>query len=45
MSEVSGLIPHLVVKDGAKAIEFYKAALGAEEVARMPIPDGRIMHA
>lgn len=45
MSEMSGLIPHLVVKDGAKAIEFYKAALGAEEIARMPIPDGRLMHA
>ena len=45
MSEKSGLIPHLVVKDGAKAIEFYKGALGAEEIARMPLPDGRIMHA
>ena len=41
----SGLIPHLVVKGGAKAIEFYKAALGAEEVCRMPTPDGRLMHA
>jgi PhnB protein len=41
----SGLIPHLVVKDGAKAIEFYKAALGAIEIARMPLPDGRVMHA
>jgi PhnB protein len=45
MSEMSGLIPHLVVKGAAKAIEFYKAALGAEEVARMPLPDGRLMHA
>ena len=41
----SGLIPHLVVKGGAKAVEFYKAALGAEEVCRMPTPDGRLMHA
>jgi PhnB protein len=40
----AGLIPHLVVKGGAQALEFYKAALGAEEVARMPTPDGRIMH-
>jgi len=45
MSETNGLIPHLVVKDGAKAIEFYTAALGAEEIARMPLPDGRLMHA
>ena len=47
MSEMKagGLIPHLVVKDGAKAIEFYKAALGAEEIARMPTPEGRVMHA
>ncbi|MBN9117905.1 MAG: VOC family protein [Planctomycetes bacterium] len=47
MSEkkAGGLIPHLVVNGGAKAIEFYKAALGAEEIARMPAPDGRLMHA
>jgi PhnB protein len=45
MSEKNGLIPHLVVKGAAKAIDFYKAALGAAEIARMPTPDGRIMHA
>ena len=28
MSEKNGLIPHLVVKGAAKAIDFYKAALG-----------------
>lgn len=39
-------IPHLVVSDGQKAIEFYKEAFGAEEVSRAPAPDGkRIMHA
>ena len=37
--------PTLVVRDGAKAIEFYKKALGAEELVRMPSPDGKIMHA
>lgn len=38
--------PHLVVHDGAKAIEFYKRAFGAEELCRMPGPDGKgIMHA
>ena len=35
----------LVQRDCAKAIEFYKRALGAEEVMRMPGPDGKIMHA
>jgi uncharacterized glyoxalase superfamily protein PhnB len=38
--------PHLVVKGAAKAIGFYKKAFGAEEVVRMPAPDGeRLMHA
>ena len=41
----SGLIPHLVVKGAVQAIEYYKAALGAEELSRMPTADGRLMHA
>ena len=40
-----GIIPHLVVQGGTKAIEFYKAAFGGEEVTRLPSPDGRILHA
>lgn len=43
--EKGGLIPHLVVKDAVKAIEFYKAGLGAVEMMRMPTGDGRLMHA
>jgi PhnB protein len=40
------ITPHLVFKDGAKAIEFYKKAFGAEELNRMPSPDGKsIWHA
>ena len=40
------LIPHLVCDRCAEAIEFYKKAFGAEEIHRMPAPDGRrIMHA
>ena len=40
------LIPHLVCSPCSEAIEFYKKAFGAEEVSRMPAPDGRrIMHA
>jgi PhnB protein len=40
------LTPHLVVNGANQAIEFYKAAFGAEEIIRMPGPDGKaIMHA
>jgi uncharacterized glyoxalase superfamily protein PhnB len=37
--------PHLVCAGAAKAIEFYKQAFGAVEQARLPGPDGRLMHA
>ncbi len=38
--------PNLTLRDCAKAIEFYKRALGAQEVSRMPAPDGKsIWHA
>ena len=37
--------PSLVVAGAAKAIDFYKKALGAEELMRFPGPDGKIMHA
>lgn len=41
-----GLIPHLVCSPCTEAIDFYKKAFGATELARMPAPDGkRIMHA
>ena len=40
------LTPHLVVKGANQAIEFYKKAFGAEEIGRMPGPDGKsLMHA
>ncbi len=39
------LTPHLVVRNAAKAIDFYVKALGAEEMFRMPGPGGAIMHA
>jgi PhnB protein len=39
------ITPHLVARDAGKAIDFYKRAFGAEELGRMPSPDGRIMHA
>jgi uncharacterized glyoxalase superfamily protein PhnB len=38
--------PNLVLRDCAKAIEFYQKALGAQEISRSPAPDGSgIWHA
>ena len=37
--------PHLVCAGAAKAIDFYKQSFGAHETARMPGPDGKLMHA
>ena len=37
--------PYLILDDAAKAIEFYKKALGAVELMRFPAPGGRIGHA
>ncbi len=37
--------PHLIFDDAAKAIDWYKKALGAEEKSRALGPDGKIMHA
>jgi uncharacterized glyoxalase superfamily protein PhnB len=38
--------PHIVVKDVAKALDWYTKAFGAEETVRMTSPDGRsVLHA
>ena len=40
------ITPHMIVSDGAKAIEFYKKAFGAQEIERFMTPDGKsVMHA
>ena len=45
-SAQQSVTPYLVVSSGEHAIAFYKKAFGAEELYRMPAPDGRrIMHA
>lgn len=43
----ASLIPHMTINDNAKAaIDFYKKAFGAEELARHDAEDGkRLMHA
>ena len=43
---MTGLIPHLVCSPAAGAIDYYKRAFGAVELARIPAPGGdRLMHA
>ncbi len=37
--------PHLICAGAAEALDFYAKAFGAEELSRMPGPEGRIMHA
>ena len=39
------LTPHLVCRDAAAAIDFYGRAFGAIELFRLPMPNGRLMHA
>ena len=39
------LTPHLICNGAADAIEFYKKAFNAVEVARLPGPNGKLMHA
>lgn len=39
------VIPNLVVRDGAAALDFYAKAFGAEEILRLHEPDGRVAHA
>lgn len=36
--------PYMVLTNAAQALEFYKKAFGAQELFRMPKPDGTIMH-
>jgi PhnB protein len=37
--------PYLIIKDAARAIDFYTRAFGAKETVRMPNESGGIMHA
>jgi PhnB protein len=37
--------PYLVMRDAARAIDFYKRALGATETFRLNAPNGKIGHA
>ena len=37
------LSAHIVVRGADDAVAFYNAAFGAEEISRIPTPDGRLM--
>ncbi|MCP5152519.1 MAG: VOC family protein [Ectothiorhodospiraceae bacterium] len=39
------LTPYLTVRDAPGAMAFYCRAFGAEELVRIPGPDGRLLHA
>lgn len=41
----TAVTPYLAIEGAGRAIEFYKRAFGAEEVTRLPGPDGNVMHA
>jgi PhnB protein len=45
-TRITQLMPHLVLRGAAGAIDFYRAAFGAEEVGeRLLAPDGSVAHA
>src|SRR5437667_10796130 len=37
--------PYLAINGAAAAIDWYKKAFGAKELARQAVPDGKLMHA
>src|SRR4051794_5216643 len=37
------ITPHIVVQGAGSAASFYRDAFGAEEIERIPTPDGRLM--
>ncbi|MEE8152585.1 MAG: VOC family protein, partial [candidate division NC10 bacterium] len=37
--------PHLIIQNAAQAIDFYTKAFAAQELSRMPGPDGKLLHA
>jgi uncharacterized glyoxalase superfamily protein PhnB len=37
------ITPHIVVQGAERAVAFYADAFGAEELSRIPTPDGRLM--
>jgi PhnB protein len=38
------ITPHIVVRDASAASDWYATALGAKEVDRLPLPNGKVMY-
>src|SRR6476659_8433989 len=41
----TAVTPYLAIEGATQALDVYKRAFGAEEIARMPGPDGNVAHA
>ena len=41
----AAVLPYLVIKNAAAALDFYQNAFGAELIMRMDMPSGAVMHA
>lgn len=39
------IVAHLIVRDAAQAVEFYRQAFGAEVLYQAPVPGGKVLHA
>lgn len=37
------IVPHIVVQGAGRVAVFYAEAFGAQEISRIPVPDGRLM--
>lgn len=42
---ITSITPYIIIERASEFIDFLKAAFGAEERVRVPLPDGKIMHA
>jgi PhnB protein len=42
-ADARAITPHIVVRDAARAVQWYKQAFGAEERSRVPLPGGKLM--
>jgi hypothetical protein len=38
------LAPNIIVKNVDAAVSFYRRAFGAEEISRLSMPDGKVVH-
>jgi PhnB protein len=44
-SDYRGVTSYLILRDAARALQFYQKAFGAEQVLRLDGPDGKVAHA